>query len=139
MGFLSVWERITSETELKKMIHLASFVGVSQAFVSKKKKENDFPIDWAFKIAQKYGLSTDWIMTGKEPKRFDDLQVTQMYDFPIMKEIDQWLKDLVVKEPYRREWFRGNFEDAFPMFKQWKKRREDHEGKSSDDSAKKIA
>lgn len=131
MDFLPVWERIIKETELKKLVQLADFMGVSQQYVSKKKRENDFPIEWAFRIAQSYNLSTDWLLTGKGPRRRDDVVSRKEISNDLIAELDQWLSELLVKEPYRKDWFKGILEDAFPRFKKWKKRRE---GKESDDT-----
>lgn len=103
------------------MKDIAEFVGISHQYVSKKKKEDHFPVEWAFKIARKYRLLTEWIMTGEGPKRLEDGN----YTFPILHELDQWLIELVVNEPDRRTWFSYAVQDAFPMFKQWKKRKED--------------
>jgi len=126
MDFLSIWDRIKRSTDLKTLTGLASFVGTTQQHVSRKKKEDFFPADWAFKVAQKYGLNTDWIMTGKgfmgpgesEPDFRNEL----------LYEVDRWLSEVVEKEPSRNEWFLCNFLDAFPLFAKWKKSQGQEEG-----------
>jgi len=139
MDFLSVWERVKEKTKMVKLTQLADFVGVSQQFVSKKKKENSFPIEWAFKIAQQYNLSTDWLLTGKTPDQIVNFKKSNDYNFQILKELDTWLTELVVKEPHRSDWFQGSLEDAFPMFKAWTKRKEDQEGQDPSFPEEKIA
>ncbi len=48
---------------------LANVVGVAQSTVSKKKKNNIFPEEWAYRVSKKYNLPTEWILTGEEIKR----------------------------------------------------------------------
>jgi hypothetical protein len=59
--------------------------------------------------------------------------------FETIQDLDQWLSELVVKEPYRKEWFKASIEDTFPMFKEWKKRREDQKGENSEIPDRNIA
>jgi hypothetical protein len=138
MAFLSVWERVRTVTSLKKLKDLADFIGVSGQFVSKKKKEDHFPVEWAFKIAQEYGTSTDWLMTGTEGTTPKNDRTAEL-EFDILKDLDIWLKELVVGEPYRKEWFRASIEDSFPMFREWKKRREKEESRSDIDPQSNVA
>ena len=123
MSFLSVWERIKSETDLDKLNQLVDIVGTTQPYISRKKKEDKFPVDWAYKVAIKYGLLTEWILSGKGPRRLAEVHPESRYAFPILDDVNEWLSEVVVNEPYRREWFRASLEDAFPMFKEWKKRK----------------
>lgn len=104
MNFSETWSRIQSETDIKKYAQLADLVGVSQQFVSKKKKENDFPIDWAFKIARKYKLFTDWILTGEGPKRINEPIKLKRNRLDFLDDLEEWLSDLTAKEPDRAEW-----------------------------------
>jgi hypothetical protein len=38
-----------------------------------------------------------------------------------------------------QEWFKASIEDTFPMFKEWKKRREDEKGENSEIPDRNIA
>ena len=69
----------------------------------------------------KYGLRIDWIFSGIAQKDVADQTVE--YKLEVLNELDEWFTQLVVKEPYKREWFRASIEDAFPMFKEWMKRK----------------
>ncbi|WP_028581725.1 LexA family transcriptional regulator [Desulfogranum japonicum] len=71
MTFSKIWKRITSETEIKKFNQLAELVGTTGQYVSRKKNKDEFPIEWAYSVAKKYGLLTEWIIEGKEPRRLD--------------------------------------------------------------------
>ncbi len=59
------WERAKSITGWKRHMELADFLKVTSATVSGARKRDSFPVQWAFKIAQVYDCSTDWILTGR--------------------------------------------------------------------------
>ena len=92
--------------------------------VSKKKKDNDFPVKWAYLVGQKYELSTDWIMTGKGTKKNNEPFTKAKIENDFLEIVDKWLNELIKKEPSRAEWFRYHFEDSFPGFKKWVQHRE---------------
>lgn len=68
MKYEDVFERIKKQTGLKSQTGIANVLGIQPASVSGSKKRGLFPIEWAFRIAQKFGLSTDWILTGEGPE-----------------------------------------------------------------------
>lgn len=138
-SFSDVWQRITKETDIKFHKDLGELVGVTQQNVSIRKKENLFPYGWAYPVAHKYHLLTEWILTGEGPKRLDELKSDKCYDFKILNELEEWLSELVVKEPYRKEWFLASIEDCFPMFKEWKKRKDEEENEDTIFPSKKTA
>jgi len=65
MNFDEVWERICGTVRWKKFGELADFLNIKSASVSGAKSRGIFPIEWAYKIGQEFGLSTEWILTGK--------------------------------------------------------------------------
>jgi hypothetical protein len=69
MSFLSVWQRILEETDIKKLNELAEIVETTQPYISRKKKQDDFPVEWAYKVGRKYNLLTEWLLTGEGPKK----------------------------------------------------------------------
>ncbi len=111
MCFVERWQRVKKRTNICKYNQLAKFLNVSQQYISKKKKENNFPIEWAYKIAEEYNLSTDWIMKGeaKQNKSKDDFFL----------ELEKWAKETAGGEDI--EWLKRQIEETFPVFKQWKK------------------
>jgi len=66
MNFDEVWERLCRATGWRKLGEMADFLAIKSPSVSGAKSRGTFPIEWAFKIGQEFGLSTDWILTGKE-------------------------------------------------------------------------
>lgn len=65
MNFDEVWTRICEITGWRKSGQMADFLEIKSQSVSGAKSRGQFPIEWAFKIGQEYGLSTEWILTGK--------------------------------------------------------------------------
>ncbi len=124
MSFQEKWERIKKETNIKNFTELAKVTETTHQYVSRKKKADDFPIKWAYLVAKKYGLSTEWILTGQGPKRLDQQLTRANYESEFLKLVDEWLSELTKKEPRRAEWFRYQFEDSFPGFKEWLRQRE---------------
>jgi len=138
-SFSAVWLRVTGETDIKNQNDLASVVGVSQGAVSGRKSNDIWPEEWAYRIGRKYNLLTEWILTGEGPKNLDESAKRKELEFPILKEIEDWLKTLVVNDSKRIDWFAVSFQDAFPMFKAWTKRKEDQEMQDSSIPKEKIA
>ena len=118
MDFNSCWERVKGNTDLKTLEQLAEIAGTTQPNVSKKKNKGIFPADWAYLVGRKYGLLTEWIMTGEGPKKLSDIKRSNNFDF--LLEIDEWLAELVAEEPFREDWFRGVFIDSFKQFAEWR-------------------
>ena len=74
-----VWERICSLTGWKNYGQLADLLGITSSSVSGAKKRGFISLEWVFKVAQSYNISTDWLATGKgEMKR--DLVVYPLAD-----------------------------------------------------------
>lgn len=65
MRFDEVWTRISEATGWQKYGEMADFLEIKSQSVSGAKSRGTFPIEWAFKIAQGFDLSTDWLLTGK--------------------------------------------------------------------------
>lgn len=146
MKFTSVWRRITEETDIKNLTQLSKVVETTQQNVSKKKKNDEFPANWAVKVGFKYGLMIEWILTGNGPKRLSEYIPPQSQKkvkgehndgcsrkihFDFLYEIDEWLLEIVTKEPFRKDWFQGFFMDACKPFADWKKRKDEEEGDSN--------
>lgn len=131
MDFQIIWNRIKENTEITNLNGLAKLVQTSQPNVSKRKKENKFPIEWAYKIGKEYDLNLDWILEGIEPKRASGCdhqeQDTKIFKNDILHQIDEWLSEMVKDDPGRREWFRIDFEDKYPKFAEFKRKGEQYQ------------
>lgn len=75
--FEDVWERIRSVTGWKKYGEFADFLEIKAASVSGAKKRGGMPIEWAFRVARDYNVSTDWLLTGEELNSPFDLDLLE--------------------------------------------------------------
>ncbi len=123
-NFSKIWERIKNASNIENLTQLSKIVCSTQQYVSRKKKENKFPTRWAFIVAQKYNLSTDWIMTGKGRKKLNE-DINYKSEEKIIELLDEWLKTISKNEPDKKIWFRYQIESAFPDFREWLKRKEE--------------
>jgi len=136
-NFDIVWERIKGECGLKSLRELGEIIEKRQPTISAAKAKNEFPPGWAYQIGKKYGLLTEWIMTGEGPKRIQEIRTNRKFD--ILDEIESWLEVITKKEPYRKEWFQAEVEDKFPAFKAWKEEKEESEAAKAYTSNRKVA
>jgi len=118
-NFEEVWSRIKDATGLQNLKDLAEIVKRTGPAVSGAKAKNEFPPGWAYLVGKKYGILTEWIMTGTGPKRLKDLQNSSQL-FEITIEIDEWIKEMIKEDHKRIDWFEVQFKDLFPAFKEWK-------------------
>lgn len=137
-SFMDVFERIASVTDMSNQHEIGYLVGVSQAAVSKRKKDDTWPIEWAYIVAAEYGLLTEWVLTGKGPMRLGET-IEEKYSMPFLQEVEEWLEGLVAAHPGRKTWFIVEFEDKFPMFREWKKRKDQAQGKSNSTPGRNVA
>ncbi|WP_306545876.1 hypothetical protein [Desulfobulbus sp.] len=138
MSFEQIWGRIKERTDIRTFSELADLVGTTGPYISRKKKENDFPVIWAYEIAQKYKLSTDWIMTGGEKRSSGDLK-NHGQRLEITGKIEEWLMEEIRKNPKRKDWFEVEFDKAFEEFKKWKEEKEESAAAAAYSSNRKVA
>ncbi len=117
---MEIWGRVQEGTDITSLSNLSKLIGITQPSVSERKRKNEFPLDWAYVIAQKYNLSMDWLITGKGPKRIG-AEHEPKNSYVLL--IDEWLDEMKQEDPRREEWFKCNFEDCFPSFKSWAQRK----------------
>jgi hypothetical protein len=120
MIFEEIFDRIKKETGIKNISELAVFLGTTQPYVSKKKSIDNFSVKWAYQVAMEYGLSTEWIMTGRGPKKLSEAGSLNN-EYLLM--LEEWLNELKVGDPRKEFWFQCTIEEAFPGFKEWMQRK----------------
>ncbi len=120
MIFEEIFDRIKKETGIKNISELAVFLGTTQPYVSKKKSIDDFSVKWAYQIATEYGLSTEWIMTGRGPKKLSEAGSLNN-EYLLM--LEEWLNELKAGDPRKEYWFQCTIEETFPGFKEWMQRK----------------
>ncbi len=139
MSFLQIWERIKESTNIKKLNELAEIVETTQPYISRIKKKDQFPVEWAYKVGQRYNILTEWILTGQRPKSLQKNVNEPSNTFIFLNEVNIWLDEIIIQNPKKKDWFEVQFEDKFPMFKEWRKRREEEESSGDSSESKKIA
>jgi len=132
-SFDECWERIKSKTSIENYSQLAEIIELSKSNVTKRKDENLFPIDWAFIVARRYGLTTEWILTGEEEK----IPKTTIDYLGFYEELEQWARETGGSK--NTAWLKSQIESFFPMFKEWRKRREEGEENKSGFPSSKVA
>ena len=131
--FFEIWDRIKTETDISTFSQLAEIVETTHQYVSRKKAKDEFPVSWAYVIERKYGLLTGWIMTGQGPKRLDE----QKGDLGFYEELEEWARE--TGQSKNTQWMRNQIESFFPMFKEWKKRRDEGGENNSGIPSSKVA
>jgi hypothetical protein len=134
--FEEIWKRIKQETPLKNLTELAEITGITQSGLSKAKSRGDFSASWAYAVGKKYGLLTEWIMTGDEPKRLKKgIEIN-----PLLVDVNEWLNE---GRKHESAEFRILFEQqmirAFFDYEEWKRKRDETEGGESKFPTSKVA
>lgn len=65
-SFREVYERFLQATGVKKDFELAAFLEISPASVSGSKRRQNIPYSWYLKVAEKSGVSVNWLRHGDE-------------------------------------------------------------------------
>lgn len=134
--FEEVWGRIKEETPLKNLTELAEITGITQSGLSKAKSRNEFSASWAYAVGRKYGLSTEWIMSGEGPKRMgEEVKVN-----PLLVDVNEWLND---EQKHKSKEFGILFEQqmirAFFDYEKWKRKRDEAEISRPEFPSSKVA
>ncbi|MCL2790870.1 MAG: helix-turn-helix domain containing protein [Desulfobulbus sp.] len=132
-NFSEAFDRIKAETGFKSIRQLAEILDKDHTTLLAAKKKKEFPAGWAYMIEKKYGLLTGWIMTGEGPKRLEEIKE----GFGFYEELEQWARETGQSE--NTQWMRNQIESFFPMFKEWKKRRDEGEEIEPDATFSRVA
>lgn len=136
-SFEEIWNRIKEETGLKSLEALGQVIDKKQQTISYSKNKNEFSPTWAYMVGKKYGLLTEWIMTGEGPKRIEDASRERKIE--LLNDIEEWLGELTKKDPTREQWFEHQFKDSFKTFKKWKEEKEKSESSGNGFLSSKVA
>jgi hypothetical protein len=121
MDFVSVWERIKKSTDIRNITQLSVIIGKTQPTVSAKQgQKKEFPIEWAYLVAEKYGLSLNWVLKGEEPVRAGAAKEPKNR-YILM--LDEWLEEIANEDPRKEYYFQCSIEKTFPEFKEWMQRK----------------
>jgi hypothetical protein len=134
-SFAECWERIKSKTPIENYSQLAEIIGLSKSNITKRKEEDLFPIEWAFHVGQKFNLSTEWILKGKETSQSEGDGMN-----PLLTDVNDWLNEEEKhKDAEFRILFRQQMIRAFFDYENWVKKRQVPMGSGESGSARKVA
>jgi len=120
LNFDAVFNRVTSNTNIKNIVQLADFLDISQSAVSQKKKENNFPLEWAYKVGKEFDLSFDWLFEGKDVFREKEKRANEL-----LNELELWLNEKAKNQPAIIDWFKYEMITKYPDFAEWKRKAEE--------------
>ena len=135
-NFDLIWARIKKETGIKSFQALADILKITQPGISKAKKKGEFSASWAYVVGKKYGLLTEWIMTGEGPKRTNQGEEIN----PLLIDVNEWLneeekhKDAEFRILFRRQMIRAFFD-----YEAWVKKRKMPVGDVAENPITKVA
>ena len=129
-SFSEIWERVRKETPLDNFTQLAEIVETAASNITKRKNEDIFPVEWAFWIGEKYGISTEWILTGKKTKAVRRIN-------PFFFDLEEWAKE--VSESENLKWLENQIENQFPDFKRWREEKTQPSETTADYPSSKVA
>lgn len=136
--FDTVWKRISEETGIRSLRQLAVIIDKRQPTISAAKAKGEFPPGWAYVVGKKFGLLTEWIMTGSGPKRLEE-QKRNARKLEMLNEVDEWLDEEIKRNPERKIWFEIHFLDSFQTFKEWRRKRDSEENSEDESPKRKVA
>ena len=130
--FEEIWQRIREETELKTLSELGQVIDKKQQTISYAKNKGEFSGEWAYLVGRKYGLLTEWIMTGEGPKRIQEKNRSAF-----LVELEEWAKE--VAESENLKWLENQIENQFPDFKRWREEKTQEAETTADYPSSKVA
>lgn len=118
MDFDGVFERIKKVTGWRTQSALADHLGITQGAIGGAKTRGKFPLEWAWKISQEFGVSFEFIMKGKD-QSFGDFVREDGVPYLVKSADDERLKH--TGRIGRRMWILHQdklvFKDGLPMLK----------------------
>ena len=130
--FLTIMNRLKDEVGIKNPTQLSKIINIPQATISRRKKTNQFEIEWAYLLSIQFDLSMEWILTGKKKKEKGS-NLKREY----LLEVERWINEIIKEDSRKADWFELELEKAFPDFKAWQQRKNTEENNNS--SISKIA
>ena len=64
-------------------------------------------------------LEIQWILEGEGPKRVEE---KKRHSENFYYEIERWIEETKTNEPEIEDWFKYEFREKFPKFKEWKRK-----------------
>ncbi len=81
-SFEAFWERVHQATGLDSQAALAAVLGIGRAAISLAKKKDKVPDRWILHLAGRYGVSADWLATGRGEMRLGGGETSEYDQVP---------------------------------------------------------
>jgi len=118
---------------------LAEKLEVSQGHISALEKNEKKPgSEILISLRRYFEVDLNWLLTG-EKELVSNKKKIQARKFGILEQAEEWLTEIVEKNPKREIWFEVEFEKAFQEFKEWKEEKEENETGKDYTSNRKVA
>jgi len=114
---------------------MAEHIGVSLSSLQRYELGSGVPDVNALVELAKDGYNIHWLLTGDGEK----FSWKKGKKAGILYHIEMWLEEEKKEESNIYEWFRIQFEKAFPDYKKWKEEKEESEAAKAYTSSRKVA
>jgi transcriptional regulator with XRE-family HTH domain len=117
----NVVKRLLEVKGLSQGKEAAKILGISPADLSNRKKRGSLLpllIEWAINE----GVNLHWFITGEDAGKSREKpgEIEKSREFEILNQAEEWLSEIVKKNPKKEAWFEVEFEEKFQGFKEWK-------------------
>ena len=103
---------------------LSEIIGISQGSLSELENGKRDPSGKVFQgLAENTDIDISWLITGNKTEEFRDTSCRSR-KFEILNQAEEWLSEVVNKNPKKETWFEVEFEEKFQEFKRWKEGKE---------------
>jgi hypothetical protein len=106
--------RIKEVTGKETQKDICNEIGITPRNYRVREEKGEFDANWAYRVGRKYGISTDWILTGRGKKRLSEATNNE---FAI--KLGKWIDDYSKDDPRKASVAEIKIEDALPEFKEW--------------------
>ena len=118
----------------KTGVEFSNLIGISQGSLSDIENGKSQPSAKVFfGLLENTDVNLRWLITGKEEGENKNIAL------PFLNKIGEWLKESCEREPFRKDWFIGQFRDAFPAFVKWEEGKEETQGGEDKFPTSKVA
>ena len=112
--FLEAIDRIKEVTRKNTQKDICQEIGITTRNFRRREEKEDFDANWAYRVGMKYGVSVDWLLTGKGNKRLSEATTNEY-----AAKLGQWLDEYSKDDPRKAGAAEIKIEEALPEFKEW--------------------
>jgi len=133
--------RLQSYRQEKRLTgkQFSEIIGISQGSLSELENGKRDPSGKVFQgIVENTDIDISWLITGKRTEKSRNTSCGYRR-FEILNQAEEWLSEVVNKNPKKEAWFEVEFEEKFQEFKKWKEEKEESAAATAYSSTHKVA